>query len=237
MTVTTSAIVISSLKYNDKSLIVKCFTRTDGLKSYFVRDAFAKGRNNQKIGYFQPLNILEIQASHKNKGTLEYFKEIKLAIPYQTISTDIVKTTIAIFVAEMLHYSIKEEEKNEQLYFFLETALLWLDSHDEVANFHLVLLLEVTKFLGFYPDTSLKAHTFFEMTEGVFVPHETLTCLTENETSLLRRLMVLKFDSAAKAFHVSERQALLKILMDYYALHLDGFKRPNSLDVLKEIFT
>jgi DNA repair protein RecO (recombination protein O) len=48
--------------------------------------------------------------------------------------------------------------------------------------------------------------------------------------------MVIKFDSATKAFHVSERQALLKILLDYYAFHLDGFRRPNSLEVLKEIF-
>lgn len=237
MTVTTRAIVISALKYNDKGLIVKCLTESDGLKSYFVRDAFSKNRSNQKIAYFQPLNILEIEASHKNKGTLEYFKEVKLAAPYQTINRDIVKTTIAIFIAEMLHNSIREEQKDQRLYSFLETALLWLDSHDEVVNFHLVLLLEITKFLGFYPNRSLLSYSFFEMTDGVFVPFETLTCLSEKETMLLRQLMALKLDSGIKSFNVGERQALLKILLDYYSLHLDGFRKPNSVEVLKEVFS
>jgi DNA repair protein RecO (recombination protein O) len=116
MLVKTKAIVLSSLRYQDKSLIVKCFTESDGLKSYYVRDAFTSKKSSQKTVYFRPLTILEIEASHKNKGTLEYFKEVKLAYPYFSISTDIVKTTIAIFISEMLHHSIKEEEKNQSLY-------------------------------------------------------------------------------------------------------------------------
>ena len=77
MQIKTKAIVISSVKYQEKSLIVKCFTLSDGLKSYFIRDAFSSRKSNQKIAYFQPLTILEIEAVHKNKGTLENFKEIK----------------------------------------------------------------------------------------------------------------------------------------------------------------
>jgi len=236
MLVKTKAIVLSALRYQDKSLIVKCFTESDGLKSYYVRDAFSSKKSSQKTVYFRPLNILEIEASHKNKGTLEYFKEVRMAYPYFTLNTDILKTTIAIFVSEMLHHCIKEEEKNSNLYSFLETALLWLDSHDEAANFHLILLLEVTKFLGFYPDVSNNDYSFFEMTGGVFVPYASTSCLSVEDTQLLRRLMPLKFDNSTKAFHVSERQALLKILLDYYAFHLDGFRRPKSLEVLREVF-
>lgn len=237
MLVTTKAIVISTLRYQEKSLIVKCFTESDGLKSYFIRDAFSSRKTAQKIAYFQPLNILEIEALHKNKGSLEYFKEVKLGYPYHSVTTNITKTSIALFISEMLHHSIKEEEKNQALYSFLETALLWLDSHDEVANFHLILLLEVTKFLGFYPEAGHNSHDYFEMTEGVFIPFESLSCLSAADTALLRRLMALRLDNAVKVFHVSERQALLKILMDYYAFHLDGFKRPKSLEVLKDIFS
>ena len=149
MLVKTKAIVISSLKYQEKSLIVKCFTLSDGLKSYFVPNAFSVKKSSQKIAYFQPLTLLEIEANHKNKGTLEHFKEIKLASGYQTITTDIIKSTIVIFLSEILHHSIQEEEKNEGLFTFLETALLWLDTHEGTSNFHLILLLEVTKFLGF----------------------------------------------------------------------------------------
>lgn len=237
MLVKTKAIVISSIKYQEKSLIVKCFTESDGLKSYFVQSAFSSKKSNQKIAYFQPLTLLEIEASHKNKGTLENFKEIKLATAYQTINTDVIKSTIVIFLSEMLHHSIQEEEKNESLFTFLETALIWLDTHEETSNFHIILLLEVTKFLGFYPDTSEIEGNHFEMKEGYFTPFLGTSCLSEHETFLFKKLIALKFDSDQKVFAGIERQILLKILLEYYSIHLDGFKKPKSLEVLKEIFS
>lgn len=236
MQVKTKAIVLSVLKYQEKSLIVKCFTQSDGLKSYFVRNAFSSQKSNQKIAYFQPLNILEIEANHKNKGNLEHFKEIKLAFPYQSINTNIFKSTIVIFLSEVLHHSIKEEEKNENLFSFLETAFQWLDAHDEVSNFHLILLLEMTKYLGFYPDISERELPYFETIDGVFSLFQGISCLSKHETSLLNRLIDVKFDDLQLNFASVERQLLLKILLDYYAIHLDGFKKPKSLDVLKEVF-
>ena len=237
MLVKTKAIVISSLKFQEKSLIVKCFTLSNGLKSYFVRDAFSSRKASQKIAYFQPLSILEIEAIHKNKGTLENFKEIKTAVPFQSIHTDIVKSTMVMFLSEMLHYSIQEEEKNEPLFVFLETALTWLDHHDEISNFHLILLLETTKYLGFYPDVSEMDLPFFEMYDGVFTLFHGMGSLTEHESILFKKLIDLKFDNDQKVFHVIERQILLKILIDYYSFHLDGFKKPKSLEVLKEVFS
>ena len=237
MQVKTKAIVISSIKYQEKSLIVKCLTHSDGLKSYFVPNAFSTKKGNQKIAYFQPLSILEIEASHKNKGSLEHFKEIKLAHAYKNIPNDIIKSTIVLFLSEILHYSIHEEEKNESLFDFLESALLWLDAHDEMANFHLILMLEMTKFFGFYPDNSESVFNFFDCKEGNFTAFQGTNCLSEHETFLFKKLIDLKFDSDQKVFAGVERQVLLKILLDYYLMHLDGFKKPKSLDVLKEVFS
>ena len=237
MLVKTKAIVISSIKFQEKSLIVKCFAQSHGLKSYFVRDAFSGRKSNQKIAYFQPLSILEIEAVHKNKGTLENFKEIKLSTPFQTIHSDIYKSTIVIFISEILYHSIHEEEKNDSLFSFLETALLWLDHHDEIANFHLILMLEATKFLGFYPDVSDIELPFFDLNEGVFTPFHAISSLTEHETNLFKKLIDLRFDNDQKIFHVIERQIILKVLIEYYTYHLDGFKRPKSLEVLKEVFS
>ena len=237
MLVKTKAIVISSIKYQEKSLIVKCFTLSDGLKSYFVRDAFSSRKSNQKIAYFQPFSILEIEAIHKNKGTLENFKEIKLAIPFQTIHNTITKSTIVLFLSEMMHYSIHEEEENEALFTYLETALLWLDTHDEIVNFHLIFILEATKYLGFYPDNTDIDLPYFEMTEGIFTQFHAISSLSQHETQLFKKLLSLKFESDLKTFHVIERQLLLKIIIDYYSFHLDGFRKPKSLDVLKEVFS
>jgi DNA repair protein RecO (recombination protein O) len=240
MLIKTKAIVISTLKFQEKSLIVKCFTQSDGLKSYFVRDAFSSRKSSRiggpKMAYFQPLSIIEIEAVHKNKGTLEHFKEIKIATPFRTIHADVIKSTIVLFLSEMLHHAIHEEEKNEPLFYFIESALEWLDNHNETANFHLILLLEITKFLGFYPDVSEIDFTFFEMNEGVFSPLHAISSLSEHETQLFKKLLDLKFDNEQKTFHVIERQILLRIIIDYYSIHLDGFKKPKSVEVLKAVF-
>lgn len=237
MLVKTKAIVLGAVKYQEKSLIVKCFTLSDGLKSYFVPTAFSSKKNNQRIAYFQALTILEIEANHKNKGTLEHFKEIKLATPYYSINTNIFKSTIVIFLSEVLYHAIKEEEKNESLFTFLETALIWLDTHDEIANFHLILVLEVTKFFGFYPDDSDMDLPFFDIHEGNFTQYQSMHCINLQETLLLKKLMGLKFESTQKLFTSSERQVLLKTLLDYYTTHLVGFKKPNSFAVLMEVFS
>ncbi|WP_396138198.1 DNA repair protein RecO [Flavobacterium sp.] len=237
MLVKTKAIVLSSLKYQEKSLIVKCFTESDGLKSYFVPSAYSNKKVNQKIAYFQPLTIIEIEANHKNKGTLEHFKEIRLAHSYYYINTDIVKSTIVIFLSEILHHAIKEEEKNQSLFSFLETALLWFDTHKETTNFHLILMMEVTKYLGFYPDLTELDFPYFDIKEGYFTPFQSINSLTQHETHLFKRLLQLKFDSDQKIFAGIERQLLLKILLDFFTLHLDGFKKPKSLDVLTEVFS
>lgn len=236
----TRAIVLSAIKYQEKSLIVKCFTQTDGLKSYFIPNAFASkktAKGAKSIAYFQPLNILEIEANHKNKGTLEHIKEVKMAFQYQYIAIDVVKSAMVFFLSEVLHNSIFEEEKNENLFSFLETSFMWLDTHDTISNFHLIFLLELTKFLGFYPQLQDSDDIYFEMIEGVFSPYQGTSCLNEHESRLLKTVLQLKFDDSSQNFHVSERQFLLKTILDYYAIHLQGFKKPKSLDVLKEIFS
>ena len=236
MQIKTKAVVLSSIKFNEKSLIVKCYTLSDGLKSYYVPNVFSSKKNNQKIAYFQPLTLLEIEATHKNKGSLEYFKELKIAVPFYTINTNIYKATIVLFVSEMLSNSIQEEEKNETMFSFFESALLWLDHHNEFSNFHLIFLLETTKFLGFYPDTTDIENNYFELIDGIFSPLQGVNCLSANETSLFKRLIDLKFNSDQKVFSGAERQVLLKIIVSFYNTHLPGFKLPKSLEVLKEVF-
>ena len=95
----------------------------------------------------------------------------------------------------------------------------------------------MTKFLGFYPDIANIDFPFFEMTEGVFTPFHTISSLTEHESNLFKKLINLKFENSQKTFHIIERQIILKIVIDYYSFHLDGFKKPKSLEVLKEVFS
>ena len=152
MIVNTPAIVLSALKYGEADLIVKCYTLKSGLKTYMLRGILKSKKGKLKTSLFQPLTQLELVASHKDKGSLEYLKEAKILQPYKSLHTHMVKSAMVMFLSEMLKNTIQEEEENENLYTFLEYSINWMDTHAEIANFHLLFLLKLTRFLGFYPD-------------------------------------------------------------------------------------
>lgn len=236
MLIKTKAIVISSVKYQEKSLIVKCLTKSDGIKTYFVHNAFTGKNNKQKSSLFQPLNQIEVEAYHKNKGNLERFKEVKVYYPYQNIYLDIVKTTIILFLSEILHNAIKEEGKNEELFDYLENALQLFDNLKDVSNFHLILLLQITKYLGFYPQNNTSQNIFFNIYEGVFSNQTSLQSLSIEKSELLKKLLELKIDTTAKVFSSSQRRQLLEILIDYYSHNVENSKKVKSLEVLTALF-
>ncbi|WP_339707578.1 DNA repair protein RecO [uncultured Kriegella sp.] len=239
MQVTTKAIVLSSLKYGDTSLIVKAFTLSDGLKTYLLKGVLASKKGKLKPAYFQPLTQLEINANHKNKGTLESIREVKVAYHYIALHTDIFKNALTLFLAEMLGNSIFEEEQNEELFHFLEASLQYLDTHEEISNFHLYFLLRLTKYLGFYPETSTIDLPYFDVVEGEFVSELSANLILEKENlAYFKQFLGINFDSIHKIkMTKTDRQNLLKSIVLYYELHLQGFRKPKSLAILNEVFS
>jgi DNA repair protein RecO (recombination protein O) len=237
--VATKAIVLSSLKYSDSSLIVKCYTQEEGLKTYLIRGILKAKKGGLKVAYFQPLTQLNIVASHNNKGTLNSIKEVQISNPYKTIYKDIIKQSVVMFLSEVLSYSIKEEENNYPLFDYLETGLIWLDLHDKIANFHLLFLLNLTRFLGFYPDLSEKDKLGFDLVEGNFTDLTSQkNIINGNNFYQFKKLLGINFDSIENvSFNKHERQVVLKIIIRYFELHLDGFKKPKSLQILETVFS
>jgi len=236
--VSTKAIVLSALKYGDTSLIVKCFTEKSGVKSYMIRGVLKAKKGKIKPAYFQPLTQLQLTANHNNKNTLNTIKEVQVLHPYETIHTSVIKQSIVLFLSEVLTSVIKEEEENTPLYNYLEAGIIWLDTHDSIANFHLLFLLNLSTFLGFYPDVQTNGIAF-NLLEGNFTNSLSgkLT-ITGEELISFKKLLGINFDAIHKvSFNKKERQAILSIIIRYFELHLDGFKEPKSLRVLETVFT
>ncbi|WP_298478845.1 DNA repair protein RecO [uncultured Maribacter sp.] len=239
MQITTKAIILSSLKYGDTSLIVKAFTASDGLKSYLLKGVLASKKGRLKTAYFQPLMQLDIVANHRNKGTLESIKEAKVNFHYQTLHSQIAKNAMTLFLSEMLGNSIHEEESNEDLFLYLETMLQWLDTNDKIANFHLYFLLHLTKYLGIFPDTTNSHEPYFDLLEGEFINTPSLNPILQNDNLLnFKTLLGINFDALHTiSLNKLGRQELLRSLILYFELHLQGFRKPKSLDVLNEVFS
>lgn len=239
MLITTKGIVFSALKYGEADLIVKCFTQKSGLKTYLLRGVLKSKKGKLKASLFQPLTQLEIVANHKDKGTLEYMKEAKLSTVYQNLHTNILKSTVVMFLSEVLRNAVKEEEANASLYDFLEVSLEWFDTHEKTVNFHLLFLVKLTRYLGFYPDDYQQNTSVFNLVDGTFQNVETNPdCINDENVVLLQRLMGTDFDKlSAIKLNQASRSGFLLMLLKYYEIHLQGFHKPKSLAVLNEIYT
>ncbi|WP_456461520.1 DNA repair protein RecO [Lutibacter sp.] len=235
---TTKAIVIKSIKYGDTSLIVTCYTKNCGIKTYLLKGILKSRKAKIKPAYFQPLMQLNLTVNHNNKGGLNSIRDIEILHFYNSIYTDIKKQTIALFLAEIVYYAIREEEQNNTLYKYLETSFLWLDTHDDISNFHLLFLLNLTKFLGFYPKTNLSNNTYFDLLEGSFTNFNKVNSVTGSNLIQFKKLLGINFEVLHTIdFSATNRQTVLSILIQYFELHLGGFKKPKSLAILKSVFS
>ncbi len=233
----TKAIVINSIKFGDSDLIVTCYTQLKGVKTYLVRGVLKSKKGKLKKSYFQSLTQLQLVARHNDRGNLNSIKEASISHFYTSIHSDIKKQTIALFLAEMLYHSIKEEEENTYLYNFLETSFLWLDTHDFIANFHILFLINLTKYIGFYPDYKSNETLYFDMLQGKYTHTKTPHTLSGKKLFLFKSMLGINFDVSHEIkLSGSQRNELLELLITYYKLHIDNFMSPKSLMVLKMVF-
>ena len=98
MIISSSAIVLSKLKYRDNDLIVKLLVKELGVTSFIVRGGSRKNKTN----YFQQLSLLEIEFDLNSKRSLHYFKDFENKFILRTIHTDYKKMSVTIFLSEIL---------------------------------------------------------------------------------------------------------------------------------------
>jgi DNA repair protein RecO (recombination protein O) len=139
------------------------------------------------------------------------------------LHADVRKSTIAMFLAELLNKAVRDESHAQELYAFISGSLIALDeATQDFENFHLVFLVKLSRFLGF------GAHHVHEvagrrMVDGALEP-------------LLKALLRAEYDTHL-AMSVAQRRDLLDVLLNFYKDHLDTLGEFKSVPVLREIFT
>jgi len=236
---TTRGIVFHTIPYSDSSLIAKIYTEQFGLRSYIVSAARGK-KGKTKGNLLQPLAQLELVVQHKEKHSLQRITELSCKMPYRHIHEDIIKTSIALFLAEMLYKSIREEERNPGLYEFLAHSLQILDLESGAcSNFHLCFLLQLTRYLGFFPhEPESPAHQLFDLREGVYRSSEPFHpyFLEADSAAKFRQLSEANYETMASLpFSTNDRRRLLERLLIYYELHLESVREVRSHKVLEEV--
>jgi len=233
-----NSIVLSKLKYRDHDLIVKCYTEERGVVSYLLRGVLKSKKGLSKTVYFQALSQLQIEENYKPNQSLHFIKETKFNYIYKSLHTNIYKSSIVLFLSEILSNVLKEEEKNEDLFHFITAALQYLDNEDQFSNFHLLFLLKLTRYLGFQPENIHNNYPFFNLETGVFeASNHGIYSVSGENLILLKQLLGTSFDALnTVSIKAKQRQEFLNMLLHYFELHLGSFKKPKSLQVLNEVF-
>lgn len=235
----TQGIVLHSFRYGETSIIARIFTRDLGLQSYLI-PGVRKTRAAVRQNLFQPLTMVDLVVYHKERGGLQRIKEISCPDIYRHIPYDIMKSSIAIFLSEMLTKSLKERDPNTGMFDYISQALRFLDqTSGRVVDFHLVFLLHLSRFLGFQPRNNYDAqYCYFNLKEGLY---QTLysggdDCLDQQLSHFFHQLNLVELNQL-EDLHISGpvRRSLLQKTIDYYRWHLDGLQEVRSHFVLEMV--
>jgi DNA repair protein RecO (recombination protein O) len=193
-----------------------------------------------KPGLFQPLTLLDLVAYHKEKSSLQSLKEAHYAHLYQTIPFDIRKSSVALFINELVYKAIHEEEPHPELFSFFYNSCLHLDRIEEhLPLFHLVFSLQLTRYLGCMPQLNFsEKKPILNLREGTFqgsVP-EHRDFLDAGMSQRVYQLLLTPEHTPA-SFHLSARtrDSILEAILVYYRLHVPGFREMQSHQVLHTV--
>ncbi|WP_162427806.1 DNA repair protein RecO [Pontibacter pudoricolor] len=234
MLIKTRGIVLNFIKFRESSIIARVYTEQLGVQSYIVNSVRKKGPGS-RIALFQPFTLLDMVVYTSPKGGLTRISEYKCAHPFSSIPFDIRKSSMLLFLSEVVSRTVKEEEENQSLFHFLYQAIVAFDEMGEgFENFHLVFLLQLSHHLGFGP-TSGK-----EIVEQVAFSANAQSA-TAAPTVLALQAYEEYFDmllhDAARATipNGRVRRELLAVLVRYYQLHVDKLGEIKSLSILSEV--
>lgn len=240
MHVKTKAIVLNSLKYGESQIIVDLLTECVGRVSFMQRIP-RSSRSGISKQLFQPLTILDVEFDHRQSQKLQRLKNASIIWPFSSIPFDAHKLGIALFMAEFVTYATRSEQQNRELFLFVENSVMWLDTCvSGFANFHIVFMLHMTRFVGFFPNTDDQQDCpYFDLRGGCFMPYAPAhgDFLKPDEAGMIQLLMRLNYTTMRLlSLTRSERNRIVDVILYYYRLHLPDFPDMKSLPVLKELF-
>lgn len=231
--------VLQSIRYGETSLIVRIYTLNNGLQSYMVKGVRGKASRN-RIAFFQPMTFLRfVQSGKPRPGGLTYLKDPELLYSYQSVPMVMKKGAILMYLSELLSHTLTQQERNDDLYQFVYQSMVWLDLVESgYANFPLYFTLELSRFLGFYPQSNYREQAFFDMMEGQFVtvmpPHP--YSLGQEESRMLSLLLNRGIEDLSSVGMTGlQRNALLDGIITFMRLHAPVLKGLQSHEVLKEV--
>lgn len=229
------AIALSYLKQGESSIIAKIFTEEKGLQSFILKGVRTK-KAKKKLGLFQPLQLLNINATLITKNSLQYISEITIAHNQVSDGIDMKKNFISIFVAEVISKVLLETEKDKALFKFIWELKNNLSNFEKInPNFPLIFLIGLSEQLGFLPSKNQIDGDYFNLEFGEFTNNQQqLNYFIEKENSYYLRKLLENKDINIP---YKNRNKILLHLIKYYKLQHHELKNMTSHLIIESLRT
>lgn len=216
----TRGIVFKYFKYGDTSIIVKIFTEEFGLQSYIVNGARST-RSKGKIAFYQPLTLVDLVVYKKQNANINRISEVKCTNSLISIPYEIIKSSLGVFISELLYKCIKEDERDYPLFSFIYQSIIILDQLEkDYQNFHLIFIIKLSHFLGV----------------GISSVGE--FAYLHDEKTIQNISQLIDSDYNTKLFiSNSSRRNILEALLNFYRNHIDNLGELKSIKILKSVLS
>lgn len=234
----TRGIVLKTTDYSESSVVVQIFTEKFGMQSYLI-NGVKKPKARIRMNMLQPLHLLDMVVYFKPGGNIQRVAELRNFPVFESVPYDLVKSSLAIFLNEVLYKSIRHHSADETLFQYLSGSIEALDNAEQgLANYHLWFMLQLSRYLGFFPHQAASDGAFFDLKDGVFtrnipshvhvISGKLVSCFSQLLKCTLHTLPSVQLSPA-------ERKELLGKILEYYTLHVDNFGDIKSHTVLEEV--
>jgi DNA repair protein RecO (recombination protein O) len=224
----TKGIVFNHIKFRESSIIARIYTDQFGLKNY-IFNSVRTSKPRIPISYFQPLTMLDMIVYNKNHADINRVAEIKCRYSYLSVHYDVLKSTVALFITELLYKTLREEEANPELFRFLEESFMYYDMAEEgFVNFHLQFLFKYARYHGIEPIQI--ADMVHEIESNNF-----LVSIPRKDFEKIDQLIESPYTSGINLSN-DLRRKLLSMIILFYQIHFDHLKDLKSFKVLMEVF-
>ena len=138
-----TAIVLTTTKYSDTGSIVHLYTPDQGRMQYIVY-------GNKLKGVLRPLSIIEYSSSRRNNAPLQMQTLSSASLVYTPtlLSYDVLRQCVAMFIAELLTYTLRHPMSDQPLFDWLCNCIYRLDKEEDISNLHIEFLLDYAVYLG-----------------------------------------------------------------------------------------
>ena len=231
---TDSGILLKRIPYSETSLVLTIFTLLEGKKSFLFQ-----GAKKKKGNVLLPLSPIELTYFQRDDSQLAKISETQLIHTFESIPFHPIKSTIVFFQVEVLQSILHEGVKDENLFRFIEGELCWMDKQVPLTNYPIYWMLELTKYLGFFPLKPDNKTPFLDLENGLFLGSAPSHTNYKNgiEVEWLGEFVNLtKEEILAVDLQKKHRKNCLSILIEFYKFHIPNFNLNDSIAIIESIW-